>query len=290
MSKKAVAAKKTSRLRDGPRERTLVHYCAVKRADAEGWTIVLIPEGAETAQGGLPAKSLLPDSRVELRRGSSQGVLDSIELLPFEGALDIVLGTGWAYDHEAQCWRAPNEPASPPSIGPLVDHLGVTFQAPDAGWLDTRFAAGAQSFECALSNVFDPLEAIVSWLERVAAGENERFCCDIEGSEIAFDLWPHARGLHLVIAHNTIVGRKEGINVVIPRESFVRSFYGALISFWEGPALVDNWREWASYTEAEGIEVDERDYELHPYPLRSPVLDRVVAAGSRSGDRGSLRP
>lgn len=77
--------------------------------------------------------------------------------------------------------------------------------------------------------------------------------------------------------------RTDLTDVVMPREAFIRSICRPLVTFWESPALVDNWRQWADDTEEEGIEVDENGYRLHPYPLRSPVLDRFLSGSAASG-------
>lgn len=251
--------------------------CAVRSVDGAGWVIVEIVGEIETIQADLVAMSLVPDSRRQITSGARRANAPSVERLSTDDAFDYIHGTGWTYDERARCWRAPDEAMIPPSIEPSAHPFAVTFHPPDAGWMDTTFTAGQQSVVFALSNVFDPLPSLVTWLEQVAAGENRRFTCDLEGHELAFDLWPHPHGLRVIVAHIDGIGRTEEIDAVIPRDEFVRSFYGALISFWESPDLVDHWREWASYTEAQGVEVDERDYELHPYDLRSRILDRLLA-------------
>ncbi|WCM25741.1 hypothetical protein NDN01_17075 [Sphingomonas sp. QA11] len=249
---------------------------AAMRSNGEGWSFVRFLGECEPIDQDLAALSLLPDTRIEISRGVTSLTHEPLEILDFGDAFELACGTGWSHDYRAECWRAPDEALVRPPPGPDVEQVDVVFQQPYAGGISVRFTAGGQSFESQLTNLDDRLPALVRWLEQVAAGTSQRFCYDIEGSEIEFHLWPHGESRHLLIAHNTRIGRYEEINVAIPREALVRSIYLPLITYWESPAFIDNWREWATYAEAEDIEVDEHEYELCPYELRSPVLDHFL--------------
>jgi len=250
---------------------------AAARANGQGWSIVQFLGDCEPVDKDFAGLSLLPDGRIRISRGTTSLFHEPIEILDVLDAFGCTCGTGWSYDYRAECWHAPDEALAPPPPGPDVDQIDTVFQPPNAGWIGVRLAAGEQSSEFHLTNLDDRLPDLVLWLEQVAAGLSPRFCYEIEGSEIEFHLWPQGEQLQLLIAHNTRIGRYEEVNVVIPRAALVRSIYLPLITYWESTAFIDNWQEWAGYTEAEGVEVDERGYELRPYELRSPALDRFLS-------------
>ena len=94
---------------------------------------------------------------------------------------------GWTYDESAERWRAPGENILPPPGAPAaVTSFGVEYGRPHDGWLPMKIRADEHEVSFDASEVFDPFDDLIEWLEKLSDGEFPRTVFDLEGSEYEF--------------------------------------------------------------------------------------------------------
>lgn len=187
----------------------------------------------------------------------------------------------WAWDDVEQCWRAPNETIMSPPHVETIERLGVSFAQPDYGWIDLTLSTPTQSVEWPLSEVYDPFRSeLTSWMEAVAERSQPRLFVYVEHMHARLDVIPAESSMVILVAHSVAVEpEKPPLAVKMPRSAFVRDFYSALVSFWEGEELRKNWNSWLCGVEDWAPGEDERGYWVtEPWPIRSEKVERYLAA------------
>lgn len=185
----------------------------------------------------------------------------------------------WAWDDVAQCWRAPNETITPPAHVETVERLSVSFAQPYYGWIDLTLSTPTQSVEWPLSEVYDPFRSeLTSWMEAVIERPQPRLFVYVEHMYARLDVIPAEAGMVILVAHSVDVNVEEPpLAVTMPRAAFVRDFYSALVSFWEGEDLKKNWNSWLCGVEDRALGEDETGYWVtEPWPIRSEKVERYL--------------
>jgi hypothetical protein len=180
---------------------------------------------------------------------------------------------GWYFEDAASCWRAPDETILPPPTKPVWgESLAVDFAPPVAGWIDLTIAKDGNAVAIGCSNLFDPVRAMLHFLERALAGAFPRLMIDQEGHFAEWHAlpppppdttrsfrWHHMPGpnLRFVVAASSggwpvdEPGPSEPrLDLVLPRRALVLAVYRA----WRLIALGDKARwsaEWMTHLDQE---------------------------------------
>jgi hypothetical protein len=90
---------------------------------------------------------------------------------------------GWYWEEKSRCWRAPGEPVlEPPGEPQEVDDLGFLLGDPRCGWLTLRLRVGDIETAIQASDVFDPLEDLLSFSHTIARSGSSHLHIDEEGN------------------------------------------------------------------------------------------------------------
>ena len=253
---------------------------AVQIADANGWqwTVSALEQGAY--RSALEQTGLTVAEIVEIQS-------DTFEERQFDppGRFSFVTRRwrGWAYDGEANCWRAPDEALTPfPGVPKAVEAIHAAFTLPEHGWLPITLAAGEQSVSFEASNNYEPFFDLMRWLERLADGLFPRLEMNIEDIYVAFHVFPTNGSLVrfvVTVDDSEVSGNSQTIDmdVLVERRSLIASLYLSFIAFWESEALRRNWEHWDYNARDQDAEPPEE--QSWPYKLRSERLDVLCRAG-----------
>lgn len=147
------------------------------------------------------------------------------------------------------------------------------------------------------SNVFDPFEDLVKWLDQVDLGGFPQLWINTEGDFWMFELSAVADDIvSFTISHKTRLRTTYELTTATDRSTLVAAFYCSLVMFWESDALLKEWGAWdfeanATITLIHGPkgEVIEGDAQypdhlpydrFRPYPIRSESLDRKYSVAT----------
>jgi hypothetical protein len=244
-----------------------------RREGHDGWWV---EQSDLTLDEARQAIAVAGHKLIEVREVSSgaKRLNPGEEFKPDTSDLWFLQGMGWGYDNAAQCWRAPGEPITPlPGTPAETTGLTVEYKMPEYGWLPIRISAGAQRVEFSASVVYDPLPALIRWLEDLAAGSFPRLAMDLEGSETEWMVWPAADADQVRFAvsfsgNATKDGRREiQIDVLTGRRGIVEAIYPPLMDLYGTDEFVTRWY---------GPEDDDPPPQPPPI-LRSETIDRYLA-------------
>jgi hypothetical protein len=85
------------------------------------------------------------------------------------------LAKGWAWDKPAGCWRASDEPATPPDGVPRRDNLSLSGKRIGFGWAVLEVRAGTDVLELDIDDVRDSFVPVVRFIHRLIDGKPSRF-------------------------------------------------------------------------------------------------------------------
>ena len=136
---------------------------------------------------------------------------------------------GWAYDQQAQCWRAPGEMVCEPAGVPArAESFAVRSGAPNAGWWPIVISADAARVEISASNVHDPVRDLLAWLERLVNDSAARVLIDEEGDQTEILVYPQGQGIIRFVVIRYGETDEKRIDVLLSLRDVVAQFYAAL--------------------------------------------------------------
>ncbi|MCM8736567.1 hypothetical protein M5E06_20785 [Azospirillum sp. A1-3] len=262
-----------------------VRLLAARIVGRDGWHLEESTEDADgfravLAQRGLSVAELveLYDYVVRTKPGES--------FVPNQCFHNSAYREGWGRDAAADCWHSPYElDWRFPGPTVAVDRLDVTYALPEVGWIDTAIRAGERVIEFSISEVYDPVPALLDWLERLAEGSFGSLFMDVEGWYVDFHVFVQDGRVRFVVEEGDY-GRSVTLDIRIDRIALLAGLYCPLVALWESDAFAcahmhwdfasaerDAWdAEWKYLT-------DETDpVRLTPTPIRSPRIDTVLRA------------
>ena len=238
--------------------------------DADGFRVVL-------AQRGMAVVELveLYDYVVRTKPGET--------FVPNQCFHNSAYREGWGHDAAADCWHAPHElDRRFPGPTVAVDRLEVTYALPEVGWIDTAIRAGERVIEFSISEVYDPVPALLDWLERLAEGRFGRLFMDVEGWYVDFHCFAEGDRVRFVVEEGDYC-RSMSLDILIDRIALLAGLYCPLVTLWESDAFACahmHWKFASAERDAWDAEweylTDENDpVRLTPTPIRSPLIDAV---------------
>ena len=198
----------------------------------------------------------------------------SAKVLGLKDSYDIFSSHLWTFDERRNCWLPEGEVLDPPDQAPVrVDDVRFHFGLPEAGWVDFTVEAAEQRQEFHLSNVFEPFDDMVKWLELLVAGGEPRLIIDEEGSHKELHVFTAAEDIRFATAKlsaSDVDGsfhRTWPVNVSCSRQTLVRSFARDFTKYWTSSELRERWTEWegAETVEERVFLVTEQKDDPRPY-------------------------
>ena len=270
---------------DLPEQEVTVRLLAARIVGRDGWHLEESTQDADgfreaLAQRGMAVVELveLYDYVVRTKPGES--------FVPNQCFHNSAYREGWGRDAAADCWHAPHElDRRFPGPTLAVDRLDVTYALPEVGWIDTAIRAGEQVIEFSISEVYDPVPALLDWLERLAEGRSGRLFMDVEGWYVDFHCFPEGDRVRFVVEEGDY-GRSMTLDISIDRIALLAGLYWPLVVLWESDAFARAYMHWDFATvERDTLDgawehrTDDDDPErLTPIPIRSPRIDAVLRA------------
>jgi hypothetical protein len=182
-----------------------------------------------------------------------------------------VRSRGWAYDQQAQCWRAPGEMVREPAGVPQRVRNSIVYTgSPYAGWWPIVISAEGAIVEISASNVYDPLPNLLAGLERLVSNGAARVLIDEEGMQKEFLVYPKEQGLVRLIVLHHFDAAETLLDVMLSLRDLVGQLYAAIRRLAVDEAFD---REW--------LFNDEQDTAPQPRLLSETV--EAFLAGVRSG-------
>lgn len=161
----------------------------------------------------------------------------------------VFQSAGWYLDPVAKLWRAPDEMIDRPGFpASWVPRINVIDEPPDAGWWYVTLSTSGLSTQVNISRIYDPIDDLLAWLERIAKGVDARVLVDCEGRYRHFIAFSEKDGVRFIVDEHDS-GHRRAIDVLIDRHALVVPFMRALRRLFDDPAYV---AQWSSYGVDEG--------------------------------------
>ncbi|WP_042693673.1 hypothetical protein [Azospirillum sp. B506] len=268
-----------------PEREETVRLLAARIVGRDGWHLEESTQDADGFRDALAQRGMAVAELVEIERWTLRVPADE-PFTPKNCFHGTAYRAGWGYDAGADCWHAPHE-LDRRFPGPTlnVDRLDVTYALPEVGWIDTTIRGGERLTEFSMSEVFDPIPALLNWLERLAGGNFGRISMDVEGWYVDFHCFAEGDRIRFVVEEGWD-GRSMTLDIRIDRIALLAGLYCPLVVLWESDAFARAYMHW-NFASAERDAwdaawehlTDEDDpVRLTPAPIRSPCIDAVLRA------------
>ncbi|BAI70867.1 hypothetical protein AZL_002290 [Azospirillum sp. B510] len=268
-----------------PEQEVTVRLLAARIVGRDGWHLEESTQDADGFREALAQRGMAVAELVEIEHWTLRVPADE-PFTPSNRFHDTAYRAGWGYDAGADCWHASHE-RDRRFPGPTlnVDRLDVTYALPDVGWIDTTIRAGERVIEFSMSEVFDPIPALLNWLERLAGGSFGRISMDVEGWYVDFHCFAEGDRVRFVVEEGWD-GRSMALDIRIDRIALLAGLYCPLVALWESDAFARAYMHWDfASVERDTLDpawerrTDDDDPErLTPIPIRSPRIDAVLRA------------
>jgi hypothetical protein len=175
---------------------------------------------------------------------------------------------GWAYDEEAECWRAPGEMVCEPADVPArAGSFAVLSGTPKDGWWPIVIRADTASVGISASNVTDPVPDLMAWLEQLVNGYAARVLIDEEGEQTEILVYPKEQAMvRLVVFDYGEEADEKVIDGIVGLRDVVVQFYTALQQLAKDEALFE--KVWVFHVDPSSV--------AHP-PFSSKTVEAFLS-------------
>jgi hypothetical protein len=208
---------------------------AVRLKGETGWRMGTLPVEPDQVAQHLTENGWKAAAWAEIGRGHA--LPDALGYCLGEDAL----AKGWAWDAPAACWRAPDEPVTPPDGTPRHGGLSLIWKRIGFGWAVLEVRAGSEAIELDIDDIRDDFVPVVRFIHYLIDGKPSRF--GVVGNMTMVAVIDHgADSVCRLLAGPLEQGvMKPAVDVRIGRTELILAFRHLLYDLADHPGLGPMW-------------------------------------------------